>query len=219
MKWSSISSTSPSVRLKPAPALAKTQRAVHIARAVHLDDAEAGVLLVVGTEAAVIGTAVLDWGSETERDRARLVELRLRGVGRGIAIDKRPDWPMVGAALAHVDLAVPQQDLGVNYPPAGRADAARQFIENLIGIDLAPRTLQHILLSTGTDHHETPRRLFMATSARWCAAPCPSTPPSSRPWLPRRPPVEYPGCTWDIRESSLPDRSASARVRSPAPTR
>ncbi len=41
------------------PGFGKTEWAIHVADAVHFDDAQAGVLLVVGAEAAVIGAAIL----------------------------------------------------------------------------------------------------------------------------------------------------------------
>ncbi len=50
----------------------ETERARHIARAVDLDDAEAGVLLVVGAEAAIVRAAVLDFGSESRAEWCRV---------------------------------------------------------------------------------------------------------------------------------------------------
>ena len=59
----------------------EAQRTLHVAGAVDLDDAEAGVLLVVRAEAAIVRAAVLDFGGEGERNGAGLVEFRGTGVG------------------------------------------------------------------------------------------------------------------------------------------
>jgi hypothetical protein len=63
----------------------KAKWAVHIAVAVDLDNAEAGMLLVVGTEAAVERTAILDFRTERKRDSSRLVVLAESHVHLGIA--------------------------------------------------------------------------------------------------------------------------------------
>ena len=42
----------------------KAQRAIHIASAVHLDNAQAGVLLMVRAQPAVARTAVVDFAAE-----------------------------------------------------------------------------------------------------------------------------------------------------------
>ena len=57
-KSSRICSTSSSVRLKPGAGVGEAERAVHVAGAVDLDDAQAGVLLMVGAEAAIVRAAV-----------------------------------------------------------------------------------------------------------------------------------------------------------------
>jgi len=77
----------------------EAQRALHVARAVDLDDAEAGMLLVIGAQPAVVRTALLDLASKGERNGARFVELALRGVGLGIAVDQRFETAMLGARL------------------------------------------------------------------------------------------------------------------------
>src|SRR5574341_327359 len=71
-KWSRMSSTSSRVRLKPG--LGEAQRAVHVAGAVHFDDAETRVLLVVGAQATVVRAAVGNVSRESQGEGARLVE-------------------------------------------------------------------------------------------------------------------------------------------------
>ncbi len=66
----------------------EAERAVHVAVAVDFDDAEAGVLLMVGAEAAVEGAAVLDFGAEGERDGAGLVVLAEAHVHLCVAVDE-----------------------------------------------------------------------------------------------------------------------------------
>ena len=54
--------------------IGKAQRTVHVAGAVHFDDPQAGMLLVLGTQTAVKRTAALDLGGIIKGDCARLVE-------------------------------------------------------------------------------------------------------------------------------------------------
>ena len=58
----------------------EADRAVEVAAAVHLDDREAGVLLVLGADTAVERTAVLDLALILERQRPGLVVALLRHV-------------------------------------------------------------------------------------------------------------------------------------------
>ena len=56
--------------------LGKAKRAGHVAGAVDFDDAQAGVLLMVRAEPAIVRAAVLHFRGELHRNRAGLVELR-----------------------------------------------------------------------------------------------------------------------------------------------
>ncbi len=114
----------------------EAKRTGHVAGAVDLDDAHAGMLLVVRAEAAVVGAALGDLGRKGERDGARLVELRRRRVGLGIAVDERLVLPVLGAAFAHVDLVVAQEDVRVDHAAALGADAARELVEDVVGVVL-----------------------------------------------------------------------------------
>ncbi len=64
------------------------------------------MLLVLGAEPAVVGTASLDPVAESERDRARPVEAGVAYIGIGIGVDQRLEAAVLGAALAHEDLAL-----------------------------------------------------------------------------------------------------------------
>ena len=70
----------------------EADRAVEVAAGLHLDDAEAGAL-VLGTQATVARAAVVDLGLELERDRARLVEAHRIRVHLGIAVHDRLELP------------------------------------------------------------------------------------------------------------------------------
>jgi hypothetical protein len=112
----------------------ETQRAVHIARAVDLDDAQTRVLLMVGTKTAIVRTTTVDGGRKAQRNRAGLVESRIGSVGLGISVDERFKQPMLGATLAHEHFVIAQQDLRVNHPPTLWTDTAREFVENIVGV-------------------------------------------------------------------------------------
>ena len=56
-----------------------------------------------------------------------LLYLAKRRVRLGVAVDQRLERTAVRAALAHVDFVVAQEDLRVDHPAAGRADAAGQL--------------------------------------------------------------------------------------------
>ena len=68
--------------------LGETQRTRHVAGAVDLDDAETSVLLVIGTQTAIVRAAVFDLRGEFQRNGAGLVEFR--GVGVQLRRRHRP---------------------------------------------------------------------------------------------------------------------------------
>src|SRR5581483_4622358 len=73
----------------------ETEGTIHVAGAVDLDNAEARVLLMVGTQAAIVGAAALDGGRVLQRDRSRLVEFGQRRVRLRVAVDKRFKQPVL----------------------------------------------------------------------------------------------------------------------------
>src|SRR5262249_34127510 len=76
-------------QIVPRAGVGEAERAIHVAGAVDLDDADTGVLLVFGAEAAVVGAAVLDRRRELERDRPGLVVFGGAGVSAGVTVDPR----------------------------------------------------------------------------------------------------------------------------------
>src|SRR6267143_4921224 len=116
------------------PGFGKTERAIHVADTVHLNDAEASVLLVVRAEAAVVGTAIVNFGVIGHRNGAGFVVFAKCRVGFCVAVHKSLERPTLRAALAHVNLVVAQKYLSIDDSSAVRANAASQFIENVICI-------------------------------------------------------------------------------------
>ncbi len=125
----------------------EADRAVEVAGGVHLDDREAGVLLVLGAQAAVERTAVLHLGLELERQRARLVEPLLRHVELRVRVDERLEEALLGAALAHDHAVVAHVHLGVDHRLADRADRLGVLEEDLVPVDLATGRDGHALSS------------------------------------------------------------------------
>ena len=92
------------------------------------------MLLVVGAEAAVVGTAVVDFGAVGQRNGARFVVFAECRVGFRVGVNKCLERSALRAALAHVNLVIAQKNLSVDDSSALRANAASQFIENVICI-------------------------------------------------------------------------------------
>src|SRR5260370_10415495 len=89
----------------------EAERTIHITHAVHLDDAEARVLLVVRAKAAVVGTAIVDFGAVRQRNGAGFVVLpECRAIFR-VTVNIRLEWSAFRAALAHVNFVVSHTDL------------------------------------------------------------------------------------------------------------
>jgi hypothetical protein len=89
--------------------LGEAERTRHVAGAVDLNDAETGVLLVIGAQAAIVRAAVFDLSGKLQRYCAGLVELRGVGVLLGVAIDQCFEGSVIGAPLAHEDFVVANQ--------------------------------------------------------------------------------------------------------------
>ena len=71
-----------------------------------LDKGEAGVLPMVGAEAAVLRAAFGYPGAESARERARLVVGEGLEVHVGVGAEKHPEQAVGGAGLLHEDAAV-----------------------------------------------------------------------------------------------------------------
>src|ERR1017187_6357222 len=103
------------------------------------------MLLVVGAKTAIVGTAFSNVSSVGKWDRSRLVELAEAGVCLGIAVDQCLERAAIRASLDHEDLVLPQldlrvvlpqHDLRVDHSPALRANAARQFVKDVVRVFL-----------------------------------------------------------------------------------
>ena len=114
--------------------IGEAKRTIHVAGAVDLDDAEAGMLLMVRAQTAIMRTAALDLCAICQGNRAGLVVGRERRVGLGVCVNERRKGSAVGTALAHVDFVVAQENLGVDHPAAVRTDAARKLMKYIIDI-------------------------------------------------------------------------------------
>ena len=116
------------------PGVGEADRAVQVAAGVDLDNAEAGVLLVLRAQAAVRRTAVLDLGLERQRERPRPVEPRRGHVGLRVPVHQRLERAVLAAALAQVDLPPANVHLRVDHHLAHRADALGVLDEHLVPI-------------------------------------------------------------------------------------
>jgi hypothetical protein len=105
----------------------EADRTVQIAGGIHLDDPEAGVLRVFGTDAAVMRTAGVSRGLPLQRLRARLIEpLNLPVAVAGcVAIDHRREAAVVRARALQENPPVPIDKISVEQPLAPRADRLR----------------------------------------------------------------------------------------------
>ena len=114
--------------------VSEADRAVEVAGGVDLDEGEADVLLVFGAEAAIERAAVVDLGAEVEGYSAGLVETDAADVHLGVGADDALKPTVFGASLAHVDLVVADDYLGVYDRLAFRANGAGEFVKDIVGI-------------------------------------------------------------------------------------
>ena len=112
------------------------ERTIHVAGAVHFDDAQTCVLLVVRAESAIERATAIPLRRKLKRNGAWFVELRGIGIHACVAVYEPFEEPVLRAAFPHVDLGVADQNLCVDDSAADGTDAARKFIENIIGIFL-----------------------------------------------------------------------------------
>ena len=97
------------------------------------EEREAGVLLVVGAEAAVVGAAVFDGRVVVVGHLRRLDEdfaaaaVVVDVVGHEDALEA-----VLGAALEHEDVVVFEDDLGVDAAEAGGADGDGGVVEEVV---------------------------------------------------------------------------------------
>src|SRR5260370_41833799 len=108
------------------------------------------MLLVVRREAAVVGTAIVDFGGVGQRNGARFVVFAECRVGFRVGVNKCLERSTLWAALAHINFVVAQKNLSVDDSSALGANAASQFIEDVICIFfLLPRSVSRVRRSGG----------------------------------------------------------------------
>src|SRR5262249_37862123 len=105
----------------PGRAVGKAHRAGEIAGLVDLDDGDAGMLLVIRTEAAIPRAAALGLGERRERPIAGLQVFERAAPVDGIIRHQGLHHAMLDAALGIVDAAVFLDDLGRHQREAGLA--------------------------------------------------------------------------------------------------
>jgi hypothetical protein len=117
----------------------EADRAVQVAAGVHLDDAQAGVLLVFRAQPTIRRTTVAHLGLEGQRDGAGLVEPRRVQVHLRVAVHQCLEHAVVAAAFTQVHLPLPDVDLPVDDDLAHRADRLGVLDEHLITVPLHRR--------------------------------------------------------------------------------
>ena len=106
--------------------------AAQVAVVADLDEGEAGVLLVVGAEAAVVGASPFDGSVVDLRHLGRLDEdFAAAAVVVDVVGDQDALGAVLGAALEQVDVAVLEDDLGVDLAVAGGADGEGDVVEEV----------------------------------------------------------------------------------------
>ena len=145
--------------------IGETHRTVQIAGAVHFDECQAGVLPMLGTQAAIQRAALEDLRGDACRGLPGFVVLRLVHVGPGVGVDQPLEPAVIVAALAHIDLAIAQEHLRIDDRAALRADGTRQLMEDLaIGTWLRCEAWRHgRRFKPGTD-----QRTFAGSVPRTC---------------------------------------------------
>ena len=116
------------------PRVREAQRTVEIAGRVHLDEREAGVLLVLGAETAIERTTLFDLGLESKRQRSRLVMTEDARVEIGVSEHDRLERAVVGATFPHHHLAVAKMDLRVDHPATDRTERPRDLPEDRLAL-------------------------------------------------------------------------------------
>src|SRR5712691_769351 len=121
-------------RVGLVPGVRETDRTVEVAVRVHLDDPEAGVLLVIGAEAAIERASVPYLRLRLERVGPRLVEAEGVRIHVGVAVDERFESTVLHTSFAQEDLAFTDIYLGLDDDLADRTDALGQLDEHLIAV-------------------------------------------------------------------------------------
>ena len=115
----------------PRRALGVADRAGQVAVVGDLDQGQATVLLVVGTQPAVVRAAALDRRVELPRHRARLERPPRELVILGVRRDQDLLLLVLGAVLHQVDPPLLEDHLGLDLAQASRAEAVGQLEEDV----------------------------------------------------------------------------------------
>ncbi len=142
---------------EPRLGVGEADGAVQVAVAVDLDKSQAGVLLVLGAQPAVLGTAVDHLGAEFQGDRAGLVVAQRTEVHFGVGAYQGLEPSVVRAPLPHDDPAILDQYLGVDGLQTPGADAPGQLVENVVRV---------LLLGPAPGRHRLP---LSPSSFRYCS--------------------------------------------------
>jgi hypothetical protein len=120
---------------------------------VDLDERDAGVLLVVGAQAAIERATVFDFGGKLKRERAGLVVRLNASVQFRVAKGEGFKHTMLRATLAEEHFVITQKNMSVNHPLAGGAQAPGEFPENFGAVGF---------LNSGVGHDES-----LSKSIQW----------------------------------------------------
>src|SRR5918999_728952 len=105
-----------------AARVGEADRAVEVAAGVDLDDPQARVLLVLGTDATVARTALHGLSLQPQRQLTGLVVALDLDVALGVAVHDGLEPAMLGTALAEEDLSGAADHLSLEYLPADGTD-------------------------------------------------------------------------------------------------
>jgi len=120
------------VQRAPRAGLRVADRALEVAVLVDLDERQARVLHVVGTQAAVVRAAVRHRGREAVGQLRRLdPRLAARAVVRGVVADQDALGAVHRAPLVHVDALAAHDDLRLDHVQAFAADARGRVVEEI----------------------------------------------------------------------------------------
>ena len=106
--------------------------AVQVAGRIHLDDGQAGMLLMLRTEPTVQGAPLLHLGAELLGDSARLIEFQGIDIHLGVGAEDAFEPPVLLATLAHIHLSVPENYLCIDDCFALRAYASGELEEDVV---------------------------------------------------------------------------------------
>jgi hypothetical protein len=106
--------------------------AAEVAVVTDLDEGEAGMLFVVGAEAAVVGASPFDWGVVDERHLWRLEEdFAAAAVVVNVIGDEDFLGAVLGAAFEEEDFVVLKNGFGFYFAVAGGADGDGNVVEEI----------------------------------------------------------------------------------------